>query len=114
LGGAIERLAYSIDARGESFLRALREAPGAGDGHRQGQGLSALKRQIAEYAGRATTGAVSFEAAVRGKRLILRLPASPPKGLRIQDIVREAFGIGNPVCHLRRDEVVLKPPGSDL
>ncbi|MCX6573430.1 MAG: hypothetical protein NTX99_05505, partial [Candidatus Aminicenantes bacterium] len=46
-----------------------------------------------------------------GRRLVLSLPPDPAKGARAQDIVREIFGIEDPVYVLRRDAVVLKTGG---
>ena len=42
-----------------------------------------------------------------GRRLVLVLPPAPEKGARAQDIVREVFGVDDPVFLIRRDKVAL-------
>ncbi len=109
LSGAITGLVYSMDFDSEDFSGARRrEGAGAGESGGTRPTASVLKKRLEEYVAR-TPGAASFQAAFKGRRLVLRLPASPPKGLRVQDIIRDAFGVENAVFHLRRDEVVLEP-----
>lgn len=43
-----------------------------------------------------------------GRRLVLSLPPDPAKGARAQDIVREVFGVEDPVFLIRRDAVSLE------
>jgi len=56
-------------------------------------------------AGREGGDKVGYE--IRGRRLVLHLPPVPPRGIRAQDVVREVFGVEDPVFLIRRDEVRL-------
>jgi len=69
-------------------------------------GPSVLKRLLENYKN-SLAGAAKLEYEFRNRRLYLRLDP-PGLGLRPQDVIREAFGIDNPVFLLRRDDVVLK------
>jgi len=72
-----------------------------------GPDRAAIRKVLAEHLGRRPEAA-AVNAVFAGRRLKLALPPEPRKGLRAQDIVAEAFGIGNPVPLLRRDAVVLR------
>jgi len=89
----IERLVYSLDRTSEALgpRRSPRE----------------IKAALARF--KEASPALDFRLA--GKRLVLLLPPDPVKGARAQDIVREVFGIEDPVHLLRRDAVVLKTAG---
>jgi radical SAM family uncharacterized protein len=88
----IERLVYSLDRTSEAL------------GPRRG--AREIKAALARIKAAPATAAADFR--LTGKRLVLLLPPDPVKGARAQDIVREVFGIEDPVYLLRRDAVVLK------
>jgi radical SAM family uncharacterized protein len=89
---ATEKLVYSLDRTDPSLgpKRGAREIRAALDGLRAAHGAAALDYRLA------------------GRRLLLTLPPEPSKGARAQDIVREAFGVDDPVFLVRRDAVRLK------
>ena len=93
LHNAMERLVYSLDRKSGDLGRALSTAD--------------LKLAIGRFKA-GGTGAAAMEFRLSGRRLVLGLPPDPAKGLRAQDIVREVFGVEDPVFLIRRDEVVLK------
>jgi hypothetical protein len=86
-------MVYSIDRRNGELgpVKSARELRAA---------LEAFK------AGREGGDRVGYE--IRGRRLVLHLPPVPPRGIRAQDIVREIFGVEDPVFLIRRDEVRLQ------
>ncbi len=92
LANATAGMVYSIDRRNGELgpVKSARELRAA---------LEAFK------AGREGGDKVGYE--IRGRRLVLRLPPVPPRGIRAQDIVREVFGVEDPVFLIRRDEVRL-------
>ncbi len=53
-------------------------------------------------------GQVSMDFRLAGRRLVLGLPPDPVKGARAQDIVREVFGVEDPIFLIRRDAVALE------
>jgi radical SAM family uncharacterized protein len=107
LQACIEGLAYSLDWTGREFREAWSAARGGGEAGATGPDRAAIRKVLAEHLGRRPE-AVAVNAVFAGRRLKLALPPEPRKGLRAQDIVAEAFGIGNPVPLLRRDAVVLR------
>ena len=105
LQAAIAGLVYSADWTSDDFREAWVGSRGGGEA---GPDRAALRKGFADYLRRrpeAAAVAVSFT----GRRLKLVLPPEPRKGFRAQDIVAEAFGIGEPVPLIRRDAVVLRP-----
>jgi hypothetical protein len=93
LANAIEKLVYSVDWKSADAGPA-RTAAG-------------LRAALGRFRG-GPSGAPSFDFVFRGKRLILLLPPLPTKGARVQDVVREVFGIEEPAFLVRRDRVVLR------
>jgi radical SAM family uncharacterized protein len=90
----IERLVYSLDRTSEAL--GPRRSP------------KEIRAALARFKDLAAPAAPALDFRLAGKRLVLLLPPEPVKGARIQDIVREVFGIEDPVYLLRRDAVVLK------
>jgi hypothetical protein len=88
----MEKLVYSFD-RTDEALGPRRSA-----------------RDVRDAFGRFRDSHGGTPAALRltGRRIVLELPPDPVKGARAQDIVREMFGVEDPVFLLRRDAVVLK------
>ncbi len=106
---AIAGLVYSMDWQSEEFLEAWRESRGAGEGGAVMLPDRAwLKTHLADFR-RRKPEAADVRITFKGRKLHLRLPPAPRKGLRVQDIVAEALGIPNPVFLLRRDSIVLRP-----
>jgi radical SAM family uncharacterized protein len=93
----MDRLVYSLDRKSEALGRPGRSASDL---------RTALDRFNEAHGG----AAAGFRFA--GDRLVLSLPPDPSKGARVQDIVREVFGIDDPVFLIRRDAVVLNIDGS--
>ncbi len=93
LHGATERLVYSLDRTSEAFGRSW----GAGE----------IRSALGRFKD-ALPAAAGVDCRFAGHRLVLLLPPDPAKGARAQDIVREIFGIEDPVFLIRRDAVVLK------
>jgi radical SAM family uncharacterized protein len=87
-----EKLVYSL-ARTDEALGPPRAA-------------AALRAAFDRF--RETHGGAPAVLRLAGRRVVLELPPDPTKGARAQDIVREMFGIEDPVSLLRRDAVVLK------
>jgi radical SAM family uncharacterized protein len=87
-----DKLVYSLDRADEALgpRRGLRELRRAFDRFRDARGGATAALRPA------------------GRRLVFELPPDPAKGARIQDIVREMFGVEDPVYLIRRDAVVLK------
>ncbi len=108
LNAAIEGLVYSLDWRGGDFREAWRESRGGGESGPGEPDTTSLRKCLAEYRSRQPEAA-PLSLSLGGRRIKLALPPSPRKGFRAQDIVAEAFGIGEPVPLLRRDGVVLRP-----
>jgi hypothetical protein len=90
-----ETLVYSLDRADEAL----------------GPHRSAAELRAAFDRFRAAHGGAPGEMRLAGRRLVLSLPPDPAKGARAQDLVREIFGIEDPVYVLRRDAVVLKTGG---
>jgi len=90
-----ETLVYSLDRTDEALgpRRSAPELRAAFDHFGEAHGGAPVKMRLA------------------GRRLVLSLPPDPAKGARAQDIVREIFGVEDPVYLLRRDAVVLKTDG---
>ena len=108
LHDAIAGLVYSLDWQSEDFLEAWRESRPAGEAGAAAPDLARLKTGLAEFRKRkAEAGDVRIT--FTGRKVRLVLPATPGKGLRVQDIVAEVFGIPAPVFLLRRDRIILRP-----
>ncbi len=105
---AIEALVYSVDWKGEDFRRAWLESP---EGRTDVPGLADLRHRAEDFL-RRNPAAQGVRFGFRPRRLSLRLPPAPGRGLRPQDIVAEAFGIPDPVFLIRRDEIVIRPGGN--
>ncbi|RPI99058.1 MAG: DUF2344 domain-containing protein, partial [Candidatus Aminicenantes bacterium] len=88
----LDKLVYSLDRRSEAFgpPRSAREL------------RLALARFKAAHAG------AEADLDLAGRRLVLALPPDPAKGARVQDIVREVFGVEEPVFLIRRDRIAVK------
>ena len=65
-----------------------------------------LRASLARF--REAHGPASVDFRFAGRRLVLCLPPDPAKGARAQDIVREIFGVEDPVFLIRRDAVALE------
>jgi radical SAM family uncharacterized protein len=93
---AMDKLVYSLDRKGEALGKPRRTA-----------------RDLRTALGRFNEahGGAAAELRLAGHRLVLTLPPDPAKGARVQDIVREVFGIDDPVFLIRRDSVALKTDG---
>jgi radical SAM family uncharacterized protein len=87
-----EKLVYSLDRTDEAL----------------GPRRSALELRAALDLFTETHGGAPVVLRLAGRRLRLELPSDPAKGARAQDIVREVFGVEDPVALLRRDAVALK------
>lgn len=93
LHNAMDRLVYSLDRKSEALARAW--------------SAREIKLALARFKD-GHDGAAGVDFRFTGRRLVLFLPPDPARGVRAQDIVREVFGIENPVFLIRRDEIVLK------
>jgi radical SAM family uncharacterized protein len=91
-----DKLVYSLDRTAEAL----------------GPRRSARELKLALGRAQDAHGAAAVPAwRLAGKRLVLFLPPDPARGARAQDIVREVFGVEDPVYLIRRDAVVLKTDG---
>lgn len=107
LFNAMERLAYSVDWRAGELAAAWQAKSGPDGGPPPPLTAAALKAAIVRFKGsRPEAAALGF--GVRGRRLRLEMPPTPAKGLRVQDVVREVFGVEDPVFLIRRDAVAMK------
>ena len=102
----MEKLIYSLDWKSAEMAEAWRARSAPGETPPGLLGPSVLERLLENYKS-SLAGAAKLEYEFRNRRLYLRLDPPGP-GLRPQDVIREAFGIDNPVFLLRRDDVVLK------
>ena len=107
LFNAMERLDYSVDWKAEELAEAWRARPGADGGPPPPLAAAALKASIARLKG-SRPEAAALEFALRGRRLFIAMPAAPVKGLRVQDVLREVFGVEDPAFLIRRDAVLFK------
>jgi radical SAM family uncharacterized protein len=93
LYNSLDKLVYSLDRKSEAVGRAW----------------SAKELRLALGRFRDSRGgAAAMDFRFAGRRLFLLLPPVPARGLRVQDVVREVFGLEDPVFLVRRDDVVLK------
>ncbi len=88
----LDKLIYSLDRKSEALgpTRGAREL------------RLALARFKVAHAG------AEADLDLSGRRLVLALPPDPAKGARVQDIVREIFGVEEPVFLIRRDRIAVK------
>jgi radical SAM family uncharacterized protein len=93
LANVIETLVYSMDWKDDALGRVLSAAD--------------LKLALERFKG-STPGTADVHFALRGRRLVLRLPPVPTRGIRAQDIVQSVFGVEEAVFLIRRDDVVFK------
>ena len=106
LSKAMERLAYSVEWRAGALASAWQAGPGPDGGPRPRLTAAALRAELARYrASRPEAAALGF--AVRGRRLRIEMPAAPVKGLRVQDVLRDVFGVEDPAFLVRRDAVIM-------
>lgn len=106
---AMDRLIYSLDWKNEDFRRAREAKSRTGEGDRPPLLTGpVLKAALLRFQKALPEGA-AFDFRISGRRLIITLPVSPAKGFRAQDIVRDVFGIEDPVFLLRRDDIVFHP-----
>ncbi len=96
-------LAVAPQAAGQAGLlaRPRRARPSARRGA-PGSSGSPLARFKAGHPG------AEADLELAGRRLVLALPPDPAKGARVQDIVREIFGVEEPVFLIRRDRIAVK------
>jgi radical SAM family uncharacterized protein len=107
LFNAMERLVYSVDWQAGGLAEAWQAKPGPNGGTPPPLTASTLRAAIVRFKkSRPEAAAIGF--IVRGRRLRLEMPPSPAKGLRVQDVVREVFGVEDPAFLIRRDAVAVK------
>ncbi len=87
-----DKLVYSIDRKKDGL----------------GPPLSARELRLALGRFKAAHPGAEADLEFAGRRLVLLLPPDPAKGARVQDIVREIFGVEEPVFLIRRDRITLK------
>ena len=88
----LDKLVYSLDRKSESL--------GPPRGARE------LRLALARF--KAGHPGAEADLELAGRRLVLALPPDPAKGARVQDIVREIFGVEEPVFLIRRDRIAVK------
>jgi radical SAM family uncharacterized protein len=115
LHNAMDRLVYSLDWKNEDVSRAWEAKSRAGEGDRPPTLTSrVLKAALGGFKSSLPEGAAVLDFRISGRRLIINLPISPAKGFRAQDIVRDVFGIEDPVFLIRRDDIVFKRAGPEI
>jgi radical SAM family uncharacterized protein len=88
----LDKLVYSLDRKGEAL--------GPPRGARE------LRLALARF--KAAHPGAEADLGLAGRRLVLALPPDPARGARVQDIVREVFGVEEPVFLIRRDRIAVK------
>jgi len=104
LNRRIREIIYSLDLGYPGMMEAIqkkKEEKGCA-------GADSFKFLESELSIRAARAGAAFAFTIdrRRKKLLLRLSASPARGFRSQDIVRDVLGLAQPVFAMAREEFV--------